>query len=90
MRMLDISRGARLESSRLCLQDFLTEGTFTWADGTSLGAYGTPLGTNPPWQNNQPSNSGVGQDCVTIGTNGWNDVLYRSPRGYVCQTAASS
>ena len=72
------------------MQDFLTEGTFSWADGAALGAYGGGLGTNPPWQNNQPSNSGVGQECVAIGTNGGKDVLYRSPRGYVCQTAASS
>ena len=36
------------------LQDFLNEGTFTWADGASLGSY-----TN--WANNQPDNNGQGQ-----------------------------
>ena len=36
------------------LQDFLNEGTFTWADGSSLGSY-----TN--WANNQPDNNGQGQ-----------------------------
>ena len=74
----------------LCLQDFLDEGIFTWADGTALGSYGTPTGTIPPWQNNQPSNSGVGQDCVVIGSNGWNDIRCNVERGYVCQRAAST
>ena len=36
------------------LQDFLKEGTFSWADGSSLGSY-----TN--WANNQPDNNGQGQ-----------------------------
>ena len=36
------------------LQDFLNEGSFTWADGASLGSY-----TN--WANNQPDNNGQGQ-----------------------------
>ena len=42
------------------LQDFLVEGTFSWADGAVLGSY-----TN--WGNNQPDNAGVGQvrySCV--------------------------
>ena len=36
------------------LQDFLSEGTFSWADLSSLGPY-----TN--WANNQPDNAGQGQ-----------------------------
>ena len=36
------------------LQDFIQEGTFSWADGSALGAY-----TN--WINNQPDNAGGNQ-----------------------------
>ena len=82
-------------TSTLCFQDFLDEGIFTWADGTALGSYGSPVSPTgsvprPPWQNNQPSNSGVGQDCVVIGSNGWNDIRCNVERGYVCQRAAST
>ena len=37
------------EVSWLGLQDFVTEGTFAWADGAALGSY-----TN--WLSNQPDN----------------------------------
>ena len=36
------------------LQDFLKEGTFSWADGTALGSY-----TN--WRSSQPDNKGSSQ-----------------------------
>ena len=44
------------------LQDFLVEGTFSWADGEVLGSY-----TNWATNTNQPDNAGVGQvrySCV--------------------------
>ena len=52
------------------LQDFLNEGTFTWADGASLGSY-----TN--WANNQPDNNGQGQ--VRVGSRVTCDVSRGSP-----------
>ena len=78
------------------LQDFLNEGTFSWADGSSLGSY-----TN--WANNQPDNSGQGQvwmvtilwrilmafhfqHCAVLRTQGdWNDVICGGTRAFVCQ-----
>ena len=77
------------------LQDFLNEGTFTWADGASLGSY-----TN--WANNQPDNNGQGQvrvwchvsrvtrcdvqHCVAMRADGlWNDVICGGDRPAVCQ-----
>ena len=66
------------------------EGTYSWADGSALTSYGAVLQTNPPWQNNQPSNSGVGQHCISLGSSGWNDVICNSQRKFVCQRTASS
>ena len=78
------------------LQDFLSEGTFSWADGSSLGSY-----TN--WANNQPDNNGQGQvwmvtilwrtlmsfhfqHCAVLRTQGdWNDVICGGTRAFVCQ-----
>ena len=56
------------------LQDFLNEGTFTWADGASLGSY-----TN--WANNQPDNNGQGQ------VRAWPRVTCRVSRVMMCSTA---
>jgi len=73
------------------LQDFLQEGTFSWADGTALGSY-----TN--WLSGQPDNAGGNQHCVVIIVSGnnaglWNDVRCGGNSGnqpFICETAVSS
>eukprot|EP00090_Calanus_glacialis_P008968 TRINITY_DN17292_c0_g1_i1.p1 TRINITY_DN17292_c0_g1~~TRINITY_DN17292_c0_g1_i1.p1 ORF type:complete len:254 (-),score=47.19 TRINITY_DN17292_c0_g1_i1:6-767(-) len=65
------------------LQDFLLEGTFSWADGTALGAY-----TN--WLTGQPDNNSGNQHCAVMTATGnnaglWNDVICNGPRGFVCE-----
>jgi len=70
------------------LQDFLSEGTFSWSDGTALGSY-----TN--WVNSQPDNNNGNQHCVVVivtgGNSGlWNDVICGGARPFICETAISS
>merc|ERR1711892_345754 len=62
------------------LQDFLIEGTFSWADGTALGAY-----TN--WLAGQPDNAGVGQHCAAIrpADGAWNDIICNREQKFVCE-----
>ena len=73
------------------LQDFLVENTFSWADGTALGAWGTPQGTTPPWISGQPDNNQNRQDCVVMRPSDgqWNDVICNGARRFVCERASS-
>ena len=87
------------------LQDFLQENTFTWADGSTLGAYGSNLNGGVPWQGNagtsnaQPNNGVVngvsqantGQHCVVLRPSDerWNDVICGVTNRFVCQRTAS-
>ena len=41
------------------LQDFKSEGTFSYADGSAQGSYSN-------WANNQPDNNGIGQVMIKI------------------------
>lgn len=66
------------------LQDFLVEGDFSWADGSTLGTY-------QAWLGGQPDNAGNRQDCVVLrNTDGlWNDVICNGANRFVCQRASS-
>ena len=61
--------------------DAVTEGTFTWTDGTAWSF--------TKWMNaNQPNNGGTdgNQDCVIIREDGtWDDVDCATQRSYVCE-----
>jgi len=65
------------------LTDFLTEGTFAWADGTVLGGYNNWLAGNNP----QPDNAGGNQHCAAMrpsdGT--WNDIICNREQKFVCE-----
>jgi len=68
------------------LQDFLFEGTYSWADGTVFGAYTNWLSGNNP----QPDNNGGNQHCVgmiSAGNNAgsWNDIICNNQRAFVCE-----
>ncbi|CAM9994962.1 unnamed protein product, partial [Heterosigma akashiwo] len=63
------------------LNDESTEGTYVWADGTSVDY------TN--WNSGEPNDWGDSEDCVEItSSGGWNDNSCSTTQGYVCQWTA--
>ena len=66
--------------------DVITEGTFTWTDGTAWSS------TFSKWKSNAPNNGGTsGQDCVHITPEGeWDDVACSTERAFVCEKEEKS
>ena len=67
--------------------DAVTEGTYTWTDGTAWSSSYTK------WKNNAPNNGGTdgNQDCLSINNLGeWDDVDCATERNYVCEKAEKS
>ena len=82
------------------LQDFLSEGNFTWSDGAQQH-HDASLGSYTNWADNQPNNNAQGQvrymshvkcnvtcdvqHCVVMRADGrWNDVICGGDRPAVC------
>ncbi|CAM9701056.1 unnamed protein product, partial [Heterosigma akashiwo] len=62
--VLDLTGGT---TAWIGLNDESTEGTYVWADGTSVGDY-----TN--WNSGEPNDWGDSEDCVEMtSSGGWND-----------------
>ncbi|CAM9954790.1 unnamed protein product, partial [Heterosigma akashiwo] len=61
------------------LNDESTEGTYVWADGTSVGGY-----TN--WNTGEPNDYGDSEDCVEMtSSGGWNDNSCSNTQASVCE-----
>ena len=68
------------------LTDFLSEGDFSWVDGT---AFDESSSFNN-WSNNAPNNLNGNQHCVIMRPDGeWDDVLCNKKEAYICQKAAN-
>ena len=67
-------------------RDYVTEGTWTWSDGTTW-TWGS---SDAPWKDGQPNNGagsdGGDQNCVSMNSAGeWDDVRCDSTRQYMCE-----